>query len=93
MGSRAPAAVPSDGGARRSAGDRSVAFGFRVFTAEDIGTRYSRGPFGPNGEFLSNGNGNECLDAPEGYVAPDEVDTSGAGPDGDPRVFWEKYTE
>lgn len=60
-----------------------------------IGTRYDRGPFGPNGEFevKDAGKGNDCFDLKKGYVEPDKVDTSGNGPDGDPQVFWEKYEQ
>jgi len=60
-----------------------------------IGTRYDRGPFGPNGEFevKDAGAGNDCFDTKKDYVEPDKVDTSGNGPDGDPQVFWEKYEQ
>lgn len=58
-----------------------------------LGARYTKGPFGPNGEFLTKGDGNDALDAKPGYVEPDSVDTSGKGPDGDGQVFWEKYAE
>jgi beta-galactosidase len=60
-----------------------------------IGTRYTRGPFGPNGEFevKDAGAGNDCFDTKKDYVEPDKVDTSGNGPDGDPQVFWEKYEQ
>jgi len=57
-----------------------------------IGTRYSLGPFGPNGEFPK-GDANDALDAPKNYVEPASVDTSGNGPDGDAQAFWEKYEE
>jgi beta-galactosidase len=59
-----------------------------------IGARYSRGPYGPNGEFLAKDE--KLLDAfkPKAdYVQPDTVNTSGAGPDGDGQTFWEKYEE
>ncbi|MES2277879.1 MAG: sugar-binding domain-containing protein [Bacteroidota bacterium] len=59
-----------------------------------IGARYSKGPYGPNGEFLASDE--KLLDAfkpmPD-YVQPDTVNTSGAGPDGDGVTFWEKYEE
>ncbi|HVU08349.1 MAG TPA: glycoside hydrolase family 2 TIM barrel-domain containing protein [Verrucomicrobiae bacterium] len=58
-----------------------------------VGTRYAKGPFGPNGEFLTRRDGNDCLDPQKGYIQPNVVDTSGAGPDGDAQVFWEKYEE
>jgi beta-galactosidase len=59
-----------------------------------IGARYAKGPFGTNDEFL--GKDERLLGALEpkkGYVQPDVVDTSGSGPEGDARAFWEKYTE
>ncbi|MGA3170438.1 MAG: glycoside hydrolase family 2 TIM barrel-domain containing protein [Chthoniobacteraceae bacterium] len=58
-----------------------------------LGTRYTQGPWGPNGEFLAHGDGGDSLEPPKGYVEPDAVDTSGSGPDGDPQVFWEKYEQ
>jgi len=58
-----------------------------------LGARYTKGPFGPDGEFLTKQDGNDALDAKPGYVEPDSVDTSGKGPDGDGQVFWEKYAE
>ncbi len=58
-----------------------------------MGDRYARGKFGPNGEYLSQGSGNDDLNPRKNYVQPDEVDTSGQGPDGDAAVFWEKYEE
>lgn len=57
-----------------------------------IGARYAKGPFGPNGEFPK-GDANDALDAPKDYTEPNSVDTSGAGPEGDGQVFWEKYEE
>jgi beta-galactosidase len=59
-----------------------------------IGARYSRGPFGTNDDFL--GKDERLLGALEpkkGFVQPEAVDTSGSGPEGDARAFWEKYTE
>jgi beta-galactosidase len=59
-----------------------------------IGARYAKGPFGSNDEFL--GKDEQLLSALEpkkGYIQPDVVDTSGSGPEGDARAFWEKYTE
>jgi beta-galactosidase len=58
-----------------------------------MGDRYARGNFGPNGEYLTKGDGNDDLNPKKGYVQPDSVDTSGKGPDGDGVVFWEKYEE
>ena len=58
-----------------------------------MGTRYARGNFGPNGEYLNKGDGNDDLNPKKDYVQPDSVDTSGKGPDGDGIVFWEKYEE
>lgn len=59
-----------------------------------IGARYSKGPFGANDDFLAK---DErllgALEPKKDYVQPDVVDTSGAGPEGDARAFWEKYTE
>lgn len=57
-----------------------------------VGARYSRGPWGPNGEFAP-GDDNDAHAPKPGYVEPDRVDTSGDGPDGDGQVFWEKYEE
>lgn len=57
-----------------------------------VGTRYSQGPWGPNGEFAP-GDGNDAHAPKKGYIEPDSVDTSGSGPDGDAQVFWEKYEE
>jgi hypothetical protein len=57
-----------------------------------LGTRYTQGPFGPNGEFLAKKASDE-LRVRKGYVEPASVDTSGTGPDGDPQVFWEKYEQ
>jgi len=57
-----------------------------------VGTRYSRGPWGPNGEF-GPGDQNDAHAPKKEYVEPESVDTSGAGPDGDAQVFWEKYEE
>lgn len=57
-----------------------------------IGTRYSQGPWGPNGEF-GPGDQNDALAPKKGYTEPDAVDTSGVGPDGDAQVFWERYEE
>lgn len=57
-----------------------------------IGTRYSKGPWGPNGEF-GPGDQNDALGPTKEYVEPDSVDTSGKGPEGDAQVFWEKYAE
>jgi hypothetical protein len=57
-----------------------------------IGARYAVGPFGTNDDFLAK---DEkllgALEPVKGYVQPDTVDTSGSGPDGDARAFWEKY--
>ena len=57
-----------------------------------IGARYSAGPFGTNDDFLAS---DEkllgALEPKKGYVQPDTVDTSGAGPAGAARAFWEKY--
>ena len=58
-----------------------------------MGDRYARGHFGPNGEYLTPGDGNDDLNPKKGYVQPASVDTSGNGPDGDGMVFWEKYEE
>lgn len=58
-----------------------------------MGNRYARGDFGPNGEYLTKGEGNDDLHPKKDYVQPDSVDTSGKGPDGDGVVFWEKYEE
>ncbi len=58
-----------------------------------LGTRYTRGPWGPNGEFLAPGDGGESLSTKKDYVEPATVDTSGSGPDGEPQVFWEKYEQ
>lgn len=58
-----------------------------------MGTRYARGNFGPDGEYLNKGDGNDDLNPKKGYVQPDSVDTSGNGPEGDGVVFWEKYEE
>jgi beta-galactosidase len=58
-----------------------------------MGDRYARGNFGPNGEYLTQGDGNDDLNPKKDYVQPDSVDTSGNGPDGDGVVFWEKYEE
>jgi len=57
-----------------------------------VGTRYSQGPWGPDGAF-PRGDANDAHAPKKGYVEPDVVDTSGAGPDGDGQVFWEKYEE
>jgi beta-galactosidase len=57
-----------------------------------VGTRYSQGPWGPNGEFPP-GDANDAHAPKKGYVEPDWVDTSGKGPDGDAQAFWEKYEE
>ncbi len=57
-----------------------------------VGTRYSQGPWGSNGEFPA-GEANDAHAPKKGYVEPDHVDTSGAGPDGDAQAFWEKYEE
>lgn len=57
-----------------------------------VGTRYSKGPWGPNGEF-GPGDQNDAHAPKKGYVEPETVDTSGRGPDGDAQVFWEKYEE
>lgn len=57
-----------------------------------VGTRYSRGPWGPNGEFPK-GDANDAHAPRQGYVEPDRVDTSGNGPDGDGQTFWERYAE
>ena len=57
-----------------------------------IGPRHSVGPFGPDGEFPP-GDDNDSLNPKKGYTEPDNVDTSGNGPDGDPQVFWEKYEQ
>ena len=59
-----------------------------------VGARYAQGPFDTNDNFL--GKDERLLDAlapKKGYVQPDMVDTSGEGPDGDARAFWEKYEE
>ena len=58
-----------------------------------MGDRYARGNFGPNGEYLTQGDDNDDLNPKKDYVQPDSVDTSGSGPDGDGVVFWEKYEE
>ncbi len=60
-----------------------------------IGDRYAVGPFGPDGELLPppKDDGNNCLNAKPDYVEPDQVDTTGDGPDGDPVVFWERYEQ
>ena len=58
-----------------------------------MGARYARGNFGPNGEYLNQGDDNDDLNPKKDYVQPDSVDTSGKGPDGDGVVFWEKYEE
>lgn len=58
-----------------------------------MGDRYARGHFGPNGEYLDQGDDNDDLNPKPGYVQPATVDTSGNGPDGDGVVFWEKYEE
>jgi beta-galactosidase len=59
-----------------------------------IGTKFTKGPWGPNGEFQPvKGDGTDCLDPDKGYVLPDKVDTTGNGPGGDPQVFWEKYEQ
>ncbi|MEI9960353.1 MAG: glycoside hydrolase family 2 TIM barrel-domain containing protein [Limisphaerales bacterium] len=58
-----------------------------------MGARYARGPFGPDGEYLTKGDGNDDLNPKKDYVQPASVDTSGKGPDGDGIVFWEKYEE
>jgi beta-galactosidase len=60
-----------------------------------IGTRYSRGPFDPDGGFGDEpkDHGNEDIALPKGHVNPDTIDTSGKGPDGDPVTFWEKYEQ
>ena len=58
-----------------------------------MGDRYARGNFGPDGEYLNKGDGNDDLNPKKDYVQPDSVDTSGKGPDGDGVVFWEKYEE
>jgi hypothetical protein len=57
-----------------------------------LGTRYSKGPFGPDGKFPE-GDDNDTFDAKRGYTEPDSVDTSGKGPDGDGQAFWERYEE
>lgn len=57
-----------------------------------VGTRYSRGPWGSDGQFPK-GEANDAHAPKDGYVEPASVDTSGAGPDGDAQVFWEKYEE
>jgi beta-galactosidase len=60
-----------------------------------IGTRYTRGPFDQDGNFIVSGrnDGGGALDPKRDYVEPDSVDTSGNGPDGDPIAFWEKYEQ
>jgi hypothetical protein len=58
-----------------------------------MGARYARGSFGPNGEYLTKGDGNDDLNPKKGYVQPESMDTSGNGPEGDGIVFWEKYEE
>ncbi len=59
-----------------------------------LGTRYARGPFGPDGNFLAKDEGLlPAFEPVKGYVPPDTVDVSGAGPDGDAQAFWEKYEE
>lgn len=57
-----------------------------------VGTRYSQGPWGPNGEFPP-GDANDAHAPKKGYTEPDAVDTSGRGPDGDGVTFWERYEE
>ncbi|MCW3092953.1 MAG: glycoside hydrolase [Ferruginibacter sp.] len=61
-----------------------------------LGARYAIGPFGPNDEFLAKDE--KLLNAfkvRKDYVQPDTdtVNTTGDGPDGDARAFWEKYEE
>jgi len=58
-----------------------------------MGDRYARGHFGPNGEYLNEGEDNDDLNPKKDYVQPESVDTSGQGSDGDATVFWEKYEE
>lgn len=60
-----------------------------------IGDRYARGPFDADGNMpdVKGDEGNDRLHAAKDYVQPDKVDTSGDGPDGDGKRFWEKYTE
>jgi beta-galactosidase len=60
-----------------------------------IGTRYTRGPFEPDGSFGDDpkDHGNEDLGMVKGHVNPDKIDTSGNGPEGDPVAFWEKYEQ
>jgi hypothetical protein len=58
-----------------------------------LGTRYTQGPWGSDGEFTGPGDGGEAFKYRKGYVEPDKVDTSGNGPDGDPLMFWEKYEQ
>lgn len=59
-----------------------------------LGTRYARGPFGPDGNFLAKDEGLlPAFEPVKGYVPPDTVDVSGAGPDGDGQAFWERYEE
>jgi len=57
-----------------------------------VGARYSQGPWGANGKFPP-GDANDAHAPKKGYVEPANVDTSGAGPDGDAQAFWEKYEE
>ena len=59
-----------------------------------LGHRYSEGPFKTNGEFVvADDYPAKILNQKRGYVLPESVDTSGAGPDGDGVTFWEKYAE
>jgi beta-galactosidase len=59
-----------------------------------LGARYARGPFGADGNFLAKDEGLlPAFEPVKGYVAPDTVDVSGAGPDGDGKTFWERYEE
>ncbi len=57
-----------------------------------VGARYAAGPFGANDDFLASDEKLLNALAPKkDYVQPETVDTSGSGPDGDARAFWEKY--
>jgi beta-galactosidase len=59
-----------------------------------LGARYGQGPFDADGNFLAKDEGLlKAFDPPKGYVAPDTVDLTGNGPDGDAKAFWEKYEE
>ncbi|MDB5327538.1 MAG: glycoside hydrolase family 2 sugar binding protein [Phycisphaerales bacterium] len=59
-----------------------------------LGTRYTRGPFDAEGNYLGKDDGIDMLHPPKEYKYPTgPVDTSGTGSDGDAQVFWEKYEE